>query len=187
MIVSIVACGDSASEWHKKPCDHSIAVNDAWKFGHPTDSLLIANWPVKFPQHRLDIIKSSKPKQFYSHIDQWRTYFPNMVKIRLNSWDGHLYKNRPDEFSSSQTSPFIALSMAYKMGATKIILWGVEMIGHMTYNKQNPETKMELRKWRQITEAIQKEGVEVFLGAPGSALEEFLKIQVNISWAIKID
>jgi len=170
MIISIIGCADSASDWHKVKCDRSIGVNDSWKFNYPTDDLLVCNWPVKFPQYRLDIIKNSKPKQFYSSIDQWSTYFPNMVKIRLTSWDGHLYKDRPDVFSHSDTSPFIAVSMAYKAGAQDIILWGVDMIDHSLMNQQNPYTAMELRKWGQLIDTLEREGVKVWLGKSGSAL-----------------
>lgn len=170
MTVSIVACGASAEGWHKVKCDRSIAVNDAWKWGYPTDDILVCNWPSKFPQYRLDIIKNSKPKRFFSNIDQWSTWFPNMVKIKLSSWDGHLYKERPDFFSHAHTSPFIAMSMAYKQDAKDIILWGADFVDHSTYDKNNPHTRSELKTYHSFIEAIDKEGVKVWLGAPGSAL-----------------
>lgn len=176
MIVSIVACGASAYDWHKVPVDHSIGVNDCWKLSYPTDWLLVCNWPVKFPQHRLNIIKNSNPKQFFSSVDQWSTWFPNMIKIRLTSWDGHLYKERPDFFSHSHTSPFIAMSMAYKNGAKDIILWGVDFIDHSTYGQDGLQTKTELRAYRQMIEAMKAGGVNVWLGAKGSLLEEFIPI-----------
>jgi len=176
MIVNVVACGDSADGWHKVPCDLSIAVNDAFKWGHPADWLLVCNWPMKFTSHRLNIIKNSTPKQFFSSVDQWSTWFPNMVKIRLSSWDGHLYKDRPDFFTSSHTSPIIAMSMAYKQGAKDIILWGVDFVDHGTFNPENPQTKTEVRTYKAMCEALKKEGVNVWLGAKGSLLEEFLPI-----------
>lgn len=178
MVISIVACGDTASEWHKVPCDLSIGVNDAWKFGRPTDWLLSCNWPQKFATHRLNIIKESTPKQFYSNVEQWRAFFPGMIKIRLNSWDGHLYKNRLDEFSHAHTSPFIAMSMAYKHGATDIILWGVEFINHSTYDQHNPQTRYEVKTYRGMIESLAKEGVKVWLGKEGSLLEEFVPVWV---------
>lgn len=176
MKISIIACGDSAKDWHKVKVDHSIGVNDAFKFGYPTDSLLLANWPVKFPQHRLNIIKASSPKIVYSSVEQWRAFFPNMIKIKLNSWDGHLYPERKDEFSHSNTSPFIATSIAYKMWAKDIILWGIEFVNHATFHKDNPQTKNEIRAWRGMIDALKKVNVNVWLGAPGSLLEEFVPI-----------
>lgn len=176
MIVSVVACGDTASEWHKVKCDLSIGVNDAFKFGYPTDYLLCCNWPQKFPAHRLNIIKASRPITFYSNVEQWRAFFPGMVKIRLNSWDGHLYPTRRDEFSSSNSSPFIATSMAYKAGAKDIILWGVEFVNHAVLHKDNPQTKNELRMWKGLVAALNGEGVNVWLGKEGSLLEEFVPV-----------
>lgn len=176
MIVSVVACGDTASEWHKVKCDLSIGVNDAFKFCYPTDYLLCCNWPTKFPIHRLNIIKASRPKTFYSNVEQWRAFFPGMVKIRLNSWDGHLYPTRRDEFSSAHTSPFIAMSMAYKQGAKDIILWGVEFISHSTYDQHNPQTRAEVKVYKQMVESLNREGVNVWLGKEGSLLEEFVPV-----------
>ena len=170
MIVSIIGCADSAGEWYKVKCDRSIGVNDSHKFGYPTDDLLVCNWPVKFPQYRLDIIKNSKPKQFWSNIDQWNTWFPRMVKIKLTSWDGHLYKERPYFFSHAHTSPFIAMSMAYKQGATDIILWGVDFINHSTYDQNNQHTRAEVKTYHNYVDALKKEGVNVWLGKSGSAL-----------------
>jgi hypothetical protein len=171
MTISVVACADSAKDWHKTPCDRSIGCNDAWKFGYPTTDLMVANWPVKFQRPRFEIIKASTPERFWSSVDQWRVYFPSMIKITLNSWDGHLYKERPTEFSHSDSSPFIATSMAYKFGATNIILWGVEMITHPLFNPGNPQFIMELRKWDQLINALAKEGVKVWLGAGESSLK----------------
>lgn len=170
MTISIVACGSSAEGWNKVPCDRSISVNDSWKWGHPTTDLLVANQPLKFPQHRLNIIKASIPKRFWSQLSSWSTYFPNMAHIRLTSWDGHLYPERLDTFSHADTSPFIAISMAYKFGAKDIILWGVDMVDHHIYHAGNMQLKTEIKRYHAMIEALDKEGVKVWLGAPGSAL-----------------
>jgi hypothetical protein len=163
VIVSIIGCGDSAKDWHKVPCDYSLGVNDAFKFGYAFDGIILANWPVKFPSHRLNIIKNTPVKTCFASVDQWSTWFPNMVKIRLNTWDGHLYPERKDEFTCSQTSPIIALSMAYKMGAKDIILWGVEFSTHNLFHKDNPQTKNELRAYKGIIDSLKREGVNVWL------------------------
>ena len=176
MIVSVVGLGETARDWHKVKADLSIGVNDVEKFGHPVDWLLLANWPQKFPTHRLNIIRSSIPKRLFYSTDQWQGVFFGGTKIRLNSWDGHLYNNRKDEFSSSHTSPFIAMSMAYKAGADDIILWGVEFINHATYGKDNPQTRAEVKTYKQMVDALKVEGVNVWLGKEGSLLEEFVSI-----------
>ena len=170
MVVSVIGLGSSAEGWFNTPCDISIGVNDCAKFGKDPDYLLLANWPMKFPQHRLNIIKDTRPKQFFSSVEQWKAYFPGMIKIRLNSWDGPLYRWRPEEFSSSDTSPFIAVSMAYKLGASNIVLWGVDMVDHHIHNTKNPARVMELRKWHQMIGALDREGVKVWLGKEGSVL-----------------
>lgn len=171
-VISIIGCGASSEGWYKHPHDYSIGVNDMKKFGHDPDSLLICNWPLKFPQHRLNIIKETNPKRFFSNTDAWRTYFPQMEKIYLRSWDGHFYK---DYIVHTDTSPTIAMGLARSMGATEIVLWGCDYIDHHMYHKNNNST--ELRQIKAICEALKNEGVKIYLGASGSALETFLPIK----------
>lgn len=172
MTVQIVACGDSAKHWDGS--GFSIGVNDASRWGHKLNALIVANGPLKFPQDRLNIIKNSKPEKFYSNLEAWRTYFPNMETLRLRSWDGHFYK---DFLIHTDTSPTIAMGLARRMGAKKIVLWGCDFRTHKIYNDDNNAIKSnELRQVRQITEALGREGVQCFLGATGSALESFLPI-----------
>lgn len=173
MTVNIIACGDSAKYWDGS--GFSIGVNDAAKWGHKLNCLLVANHPQKFPQDRLEIIKRSQPEKFISQIESWKTYFPNMERIKLRSWDGHFYK---ETFFHTDTSPTIAMDYARKLGATEIILWGVDLVDHKIYNVHNPQSKTELRQIKQITEALRGEGIQVSLGATGSVLSDFLPIKI---------
>lgn len=168
MTVSIVACGESASEWYKMPCDVSIGVNDSWKWGHKTDYLLIFNKISRFTRERMDVIRSSKPVKFYTHTPQWQGIFPEANIVKLRQWDGHL---RDDVYASAQTSPFIAMDFARKLGAKDIILWGVDFNTHKIFNQSNPQTKQELRSYKGLIEALLGVGVSVWLGKEGSGLD----------------
>ena len=179
MTYTIVGLGSSAQNW--KPNGHSIGVNDAWKFGQPTDSLLICNRPQQFPADRLKTIIESKPKHFYSHKPDWSQHFPNWKQLRLIHWSGILYDfGKNDDFPcfSSDSSPIITITLAYYLGAKDIILWGVDMLNHHVFNPGNPSAKKEVDVYLEVFAALKEKGVNVWLGANGSVFDDKLKVYV---------
>lgn len=175
MVVDIVATGKSFQNWEQH--DFSIGVNDCWKLGKPTDALLVCNRPEQFASDRFEIIKSSTPKEFYSHKSNWAEYFPKWKKLNLVQWYGTI---NPNQVYSSNTSSFIALSLAYNLGAKKIIMWGVDLMDHHIYNPFNPQTKREVDTHLELIRALNEKGVEVFLGASGTAFDEHLTVYPSI-------
>jgi hypothetical protein len=171
MIIDIVSCGQSASNWEQH--DYSIGVNDCWKFGKPTDALLICNRPEQFIRDRFQTIINSKPKEFYSHKANWSQWFPNWKKVNLVPWYGTLHKGQIYE---SQTGPFIAMSLAYKLGATDIILWGVDFKNHWLFNDSNPETAKEVKVYLELIECLKQQGVNMWIGAVGSVFENLIQL-----------
>lgn len=174
MTYHIIACGDSAKHWHGQGL--SIGLNDFYKHGKKTTIMGIFNHRSKFTPDRLDTILKTRPIKFYGDSDSWSNHFPDMIRVKLRSWDGILRKE-PDRLTHANTSPFIAMSLAYNLGASKIILWGADFESHRMWNKTNPEMQTELRQYRQFTDALRREGVKVHLGAKGSLLEEFLTVE----------
>lgn len=171
-VVTIVACGESARHWI--PRGHTLAVNDGWKWGKPTDSLLVCNRPAEFKQGgRLEIITNSKPKTFYSHKSNWAYAFPNWKKISLVQWYGVIRKGQQ---YSSNSSPFIALSLAWNLGAKDIILWGVDFMNHHNFNPDNPYRDKEVVVYMQLIAALKEEGVSVWLGSKGTAFDELIPV-----------
>lgn len=174
---TIVATGESAANWI--PHGYSIGVNDAWKFGRPTDALLICNRPETFSIERRKIIIESKPKDFYSNKANWAGHFPDWKRVRLHPWSGSLHNfHRSDGPSaySSNTSPIIAITLAYNLGAKEIILWGVDFKSHHLFNDKNPETKREVEAYLQVFEALKEKGVSVYRGADGTAFDNVLPL-----------
>lgn len=159
MIVDIVACGASGSNWEQH--DLSIGINDCWKWGKPTDALVICNRPEQFAKDRLQTIINSKPKEFYSHKSNWSQWFPKWKKLNLAPWYGILHKGQCYE---SQTGPFIAMSLAFKLGATDIILWGVDFKDHRIFNDSNPETVKEVKVYMEMVACLKEYGVNVWRG-----------------------
>jgi hypothetical protein len=171
MTVDVVATGQTSQNW--KQHDFSIGVNDCWKLGKPIDALVVCNRPEQFSSDRFEIIKSSTPKDFYSHKSNWAEYFPKWKKLNLVTWYGTL---NPNQTYCSDTSPFIAMSLAYNLGAKKIILWGCDFKDHHIYNDFNPQTKREVERYLELISALNEKGVEVFLGTNGTAFDDKLKV-----------
>jgi hypothetical protein len=169
MTIDIVACGQSAQNWDKH--DYSIGVNDSWKWGKPTDALLICNSPARFTPERIKTITSSTPKIFYSHRPDWVNWFPVWEKLNLVTWYGTLHKH---QIYSSDSSPFIAMSLAYRLGATQIILWGVDFIDHPNFKPDS--ARHEVSKYLELIDALNSKGVEVFVGAEGGLLAKYLDV-----------
>ncbi len=171
-VVTIVGCGESARNWI--PRGHTLGVNDSWRWGKPTDSLLVCNRPVEFKQDgRLEIITSSNPKTFYSHKSNWAYAFPDWKKISLVQWYGVI---RRGQQYSSNSSPFIAISLAWNLGAKDIILWGVDFMNHKTFNPGNPYRDKEVEVYMQLIGALKEEGVRVWLGANNTAFDNLIPI-----------
>lgn len=171
MTFNIVACGSSAMHWDGT--GHNIGVNDAGKWGYKLQHLLLANAPGKFEAERLKTIIDSKPDNFYSNTESWKKYFPEMIHYKTESWNGILIKKRG--LTTMNSSPCIAMHLAWQLGATKLVLWGVDFTDHPVINGSSLKT--ELRQYRAFIHGLKENGVETYLGSKGSALEEFINVR----------
>lgn len=185
MIASIVGCGDSAKEWFNTPCDFSVGVNDCVKFGHEVDYLVVVNSPSKFNpvqkngyQNRFKTITDSKPKQFFCHNSNWRPYFPNAEMLAMRSFIGQYKKGR---IYHTKTSPFVAITLAVNMGATELIIWGVDMINHHKFSEGKRDFNTELDYYRLLFEQLDNYGIKVWLGNDNTVLKQYLPLYKSIS------
>lgn len=173
---NIIGLGASAQHWPGE--GFSIGVNDAGKFGHPINWLVVVNHPSKFSKEpdRMATIVNTKPERFFSHTYQWRQYFPSMEHLRLTNLSG---KVRKGIYYKSNTSPFVAMSLAFNLvdGLEELVLWGVDFTDHKTYHPGTRHFTREIYEYKLLCQALNKVGVQVYLGAPGSALESFLKVK----------
>jgi hypothetical protein len=172
MTVSIVGLGSSAKDWHKIPCDLSIGVNDALKWGKDPDQLVLINFERKFTVERLKLIKATKGK-VWTHTSTWKKHFPKAEVIRLTPF---VYGIHPGLIYCSKTSPLVAMSLAYKQGANDLILWGVEFTNHKSYLKGTKQGDYEIAIYKKFIEQLKKKGVNVWLGAKGTAFDNYLPV-----------
>lgn len=177
MLINIIGCGDSGKDWHKVPCDISIAVNDAFKWGHHPDYLLVIDSPKRFTKERIEVMKQTKSK-LITRDDQWKGILGPSEKVRLQSFGKHLKKGH---VYSSKTSTFVAMSIAFNMGATDIILHGVDFINHTVFNPSNKLYNYEMKQYEKFVHMLKEYNVHVWVSSEKSALSKFLNVRFEVA------
>lgn len=183
MTVSVVACGESAKEWFNTPCDKSIGVNDCLKFGHDTDYLVCVNAPFKFEPsksngrvNRKETIIRSKAKFITGLCMEWKKLKPGLDCIQLSQFTKWAKKGI---VYYSKTSPFIAMSIAFNMGATDIILWGVDFIDHPDFQQGKRNTEFEIEQYVKFAGMIGGQGCKVWIGNEETRLSKHFEVWRN--------
>lgn len=172
MTASIVALGQSAKDWHKVPHDFSVGVNDAGIFGKDPDHLVIVNFERKFHTERLNVIKRTK-SQVWTHTNTWKKHFPDAKVIKLSPFAGYY---RPGMYYSLRTSPIVAISVALNLGATKLILFGLDYRTHAHFRDGEKRGSHEVKQYLRLFDFLKKKGIEVYLGKKEGAFENHLPV-----------
>jgi hypothetical protein len=178
MICTIVGCGETAKDWHNTKHDLSIGVNDCFKFGHNVDHLVVVNHPQKFKNGRLETISTSKPSKFLTHAPfAWKKWFPKLEEIKTTPF--YFKRLLKGKILESKTSPFVAISLAFNMGADDIILFGVDFINHQHYRLGGKYFSVEYDNYIRLFEMLQAQGVRIWRGTDGSCFDNDLNKWVS--------
>jgi hypothetical protein len=180
MTISVVACGQSAKDWYNTPCDKSIGVNDCLKHGRDTDYLVCVNAPFKFEPNksngrtdRKKIILSSNARFMTSLCMEWLKYKKSLDCININPFTKWLKKGT---VYHSKTSPFVAMSIAFNMGAKDIILWGVDFIDHPDFPQGKRNTQFEIEQYVKFADMAGQQGCKVWIGNEGTSLNKYFPV-----------
>jgi hypothetical protein len=174
MTVFIIGLGSTAEGWFNHPHDISIGVNDSGKWGKDTDYLLLIDSLPGFKREpeRVKTIGRSKAK-ILTNGDTWKSIFPKYEVLRLKLFGKQLKKGH---YYSSKSSPFVALSVAFNLGATDIVLFGVDMKTHKLFYPGSRMQDYELRNIEKMCRMLKDQGVNVFVSSKESALSKFLNV-----------
>lgn len=178
-VLHIIATGESATNW--KGEGPSIGVNDAAKWGYELDYLVIVNFPNQFQQSRLQTILGTNVKKVYSSTPfsfSWQRHFHNVEEINTRRYSKG-EKLSQNYIYHSETSPFVAMSLGYSQGFTKLVLWGVDMINHHRYGKQSPAHFNEVMMYRSFIQALSLQGVQTYIGSKGTIFDNQLPVWNN--------
>ena len=134
---------------------------------------LLVNAPGKFKE-RLNIIKKTKAEVMTNSLRVWKSIFPNatllnrMVFFNRRILPGHIY--------TSKTTPIICISLAIRMGATEIILWGCDMLTHHAFRRGTKSGDFEIATYERFFLEAKRMGIKIFLGAKGTAFDNYLEV-----------
>lgn len=132
----IVVCGCGTSLSLFKEHSHkwiTIGVNDVPAMFDPT-YLLVADHHNRFWGKRKELVMQAKCKNLFVCTKGWR--HPGLVHFELGG-TGALYLDHTKKIDHFLNSPYLAVGLAYKMGATNIGLIGVDFTEGHFYNSQD--------------------------------------------------
>jgi hypothetical protein len=173
MRCNIIGCGPTGAHWDGS--GYSIGVNDCWKFGHPTDCLVVVNSFRELPS-RYSLIVNSTPKDgFYSSLSSWSRH-PNYKQISLRPYSGGdvSIQGRPEVLVHTRTSPLIAMHLAAKKGYTDLVLYGVDFADHP--HVHGAELDREKKMYLKFIAALEKLGVRVYLYQKYGAFSDHIPV-----------
>lgn len=109
----------------------TIGVNDIYRY-HAADYVLCIDPVVVFSRDRVNGIISGTQKKFFTNRKGWLPLVKNYEHIKTMSI-GECKEGMPElkqNLIHSTNSTFVAACMAYRMGANRIILHGVDLTSH---------------------------------------------------------
>jgi hypothetical protein len=165
MTIEVLGLGESLSEY-KANGNITIGVNDIYS-RVKTDYVVCVDNFNPFTHERLQTILNTKCKGFYTHLDCWESV-KNYREIKLH----RVADLDSDLFRYSNNSPFVACVLAYKLGANRIVLWGVDMNTHHALNGNSREKAIS--DYVKLKSDLLNRGCELVIGSPLSSLHKIL-------------
>lgn len=171
MIVEVLGLGESL-EFYQANENTTVGVNDIWK-KVKTDYVVCVDVPSVFNAERLGAIRATNCKGFYSQCLEWSS-LPNFKKIEFAGSRGSFFDFDTDKFCYSNSSAFVAVVLAYKLGATEIIMHGVDFISHKHFKGHSYDKA--ILDFRNLQKELEKRFVLLSVGNKFSALSNFLPV-----------
>jgi hypothetical protein len=169
MKFDVLGLGESLKEF-KPSKNKTIGVNDIFKH-HSTDYLVCVDKPSRFTKDRLNTILKSDVKKFYTHLNEWSRLKVRTQIIKLNGLRGSLKGIEGDEVCYSNNSTFVAVVLAYKMGATQINIYGADFNTHPNFKNTLLETALE--DFQKLFDYLIEQGVKINI-SKGSKLNDLI-------------
>ena len=156
----------------------SIGVNDVNKFfpDTPADYLVCVDLPSIFTPERQRTIIESVHKKFFTHLSEWSKLVQRCQLFKLDKFPGCLEGlDTKDVVSYSNNSAFVATVIAYKMGATDIVLYGVDFVNHHHLSRTDV-LKKQILDFKNLYDALQKRGVKLSVCSQYSELSKCIPV-----------
>ena len=173
--IAIIGTGESSTLYKKVDGVESIGVNDCWKITE-TDYLLSVDSIRAFTRERLYTIAYSKPKKFFSYIPEWEMLFTNNFElIKLNPKRSDVSTLGTELLPYSICSPYVAVCLAFNMGATEIIMYGVDFNSHKTLSIREKLDRIE-KDFKELNKVLLQKGCRLYVASKDSYLSRILPV-----------
>jgi len=155
MRVAVLGLGPSLKDYKESSnYDVVIGVNDIEKYNITVDYLLVLDPPENFTKDRLSTIKNSKPRKnlvtfntsYYDEFNPIKLQNPTEMLLPY-AIKSDIQSNTIDNaniFPTSKTSTFVGIVFAFRLGATYIKVYGMDLIGHKHISLGNNAYKLLL-------------------------------------------
>ena len=187
--IIVVGCGCSASlvlPYRKKVT--TIGVNDIDALFAP-DYLVVVDPPLAFSDERRKTVENSKSKILFTPRPLWSHERQVIFNVGGTGTDLLQYKGGNSFVNHSITSPYIAVIIAFYLGATNIGLLGVDFTDNHFNNKDgkhNLYNRLHVidNDFGHLRERLADFGCELVNLSPESLLKSLPKVDIK-EWTAK--
>lgn len=165
--IVVCGCGTSLLGFKEHHQDFiTIGVNDVPQLFDPT-YIVVTDHPNRFNDNRKKFINESGAKHLFTCVGGWR--HPRLVHFDLGK-KGSANLDNPELVDHYYNSPYTSIHIAYKMGATKIGVIGVDFTDGHFYAKKDGQHSLArmgylkdlLWGYEHIKEQLNLRGVELY-------------------------
>jgi hypothetical protein len=151
MKAAVLGLGPSLALYKPEGYDITIGVNDIWRY-FKTDVVCCFDEREMFIPDRIEVIDSSKPQAFYSHLDCYSGRADFKRVELLPYFPTYICQVDLPALPKSMTSTFIATVIAYRFyQAEEIHLYGADMRNHPNLDEHMcREIKNHFIKLKQV-------------------------------------
>ena len=171
-LINVLATGPSLNRY-RESSDTTIGVNKI-VLTHKVDHLVCIDVAAGFPEFVLKKFRIGNYQKFYTHLyDEWKGIIPREI-VKIDLLNRSSVDLDTDKYSYSISSPFVAVILAYKLGANIIDLYGADYNDHPSF--KSPDTLKRIKTdFKLLQRELLKKGVSIRV-TKESCLSEFLPL-----------
>ena len=186
--IIVVGCGRSAMDLAKrKDLDQliTIGVNDIDRLMR-TNYLLVIDPPKKFSMDRASYVINTKADYVFTQLKEWTIDPPEKkVEFKLgNRKMGNLTIHNVVDYST--TSPFVAAIIAFKLGASRIGMIGVDFTPDHFYANDGEHSLVRSgrlasinKEYAELAEKLKKYGALMYNLSDASRIDAIKKCSID--------
>lgn len=183
--IIVCGCGESALQLQNIQNQIIIGVNDIGRLLTP-NYLLVVNPSSSFNENKKQSIINTKASYFFTQYqNDWNELNDKKILIKLGTNTLSNLDN-PEKIDFSKDSPFMAVILAYKMGASKIGLIGVDFTPNHFHDKDGTHllVKRNLfpiidQNYNNLFNALQQRNIQLYNLSSCSLLTKIPKISLD--------